>query len=49
MNICTYNVRTLNEDRNEHLTNLETELEGGFKWDIIGLSETKLKECYKVK
>ena len=38
--VCTYNVRTAND---EHLDNLSEELEGGFKWDIIGISETKLK------
>ncbi len=46
LNICTYNVRTLND---EHLANLEVELENGFKWDIIGLAETKLKGCFKEK
>ena len=44
LNICTYNVRTIND---EHLHDLEEELERGFKWDIIGLSETKLKGTYK--
>ena len=38
--VCTYNVRTAYD---EHLDNLVEELEGGFKWDIIGISETKLK------
>ena len=47
LNICTYNVRTLNKENNEHFTNLEKELELGFKWDIIGLSETKIKGCYQ--
>ena len=46
LNVCTYNVRTLND---EHLHNLEEELERGFKRDIIGLSETKLKGTFKEK
>ena len=47
MNICTYNVRTINNERNKNFSNLEEELELGFNWDVIGLSETKLKECFK--
>ena len=46
MNVCTYNVRTINDEHPEHLDNLQEELERGFKWDIIGLSETKLKGNY---
>ena len=37
--ICTYNTRTLHE---EHLDNLLLEVDNNFKWDVIGLSETKL-------
>ena len=47
MNIRTYNVRTINNERNKNFSNLEEELELGFNWDVIGLSETKLKECFK--
>lgn len=47
-NICTYNTRTLYE---EHFDNLVEELEpidgkSQIKWDIIGLSETKLKDSF---
>ena len=47
-NICTYNTRTLS---NEHYDNLIEELEPNdnnphIKWDIIGLSETKLKDSF---
>eukprot|EP00057_Strongylocentrotus_purpuratus_P009229 XP_011663703.1 PREDICTED: uncharacterized protein LOC105438068 [Strongylocentrotus purpuratus] len=38
LNICTYNVRTLRTE--ESLESLLDELEG-FKWDVIGLAETK--------
>lgn len=38
IHLCTYNVRTLKSD--ETLESLLEELEG-FKWDIIGLAETK--------
>ena len=31
------------------MANFEVELESGFKWDIIGLAETKLKGCFKEK
>ena len=37
--ICTYNTRTLHE---KHLDNLLLEVDNNFKWDVIGLSETKL-------
>ncbi|XP_065064756.1 craniofacial development protein 2-like [Rhopilema esculentum] len=40
LNICTYNVRTLKDPEKEK--ELEQELIG-FKWDIIGLSETRKK------
>uniref|UniRef100_A0A3P9KP93 Endonuclease/exonuclease/phosphatase domain-containing protein n=1 Tax=Oryzias latipes TaxID=8090 RepID=A0A3P9KP93_ORYLA len=40
LNVCTYNVRTLKDPEKEE--ELEQELTG-FKWDIIGLSETRKK------
>ena len=40
LNICTYNVRTLKDPEKEK--ELEQKLIG-FKWDIIGLSETRKK------
>ena len=47
LDICTYNVNTLWE---HHMDNFLAELElngtNSLKWDIIGLSETKLKSCY---
>ena len=40
--ICTYNVRTLREDN--RIIELEHELDANsFKWDIIGLAETRRK------
>ena len=50
-NICTYNTRTLFE---EHFDNFIEELEPidnkpQFKWDIIGISETKLKDSFNTK
>ena len=38
LNICTYNVRTLRTE--ESLESLMENL-NGFKWDVIGLAETK--------
>ena len=48
INICTYNTRTLFE---EHFDNFMQELvpiddKPPIKWDIIGLSETKLKDSF---
>ena len=48
INICTYNTRTLFE---EHFDNFMEELEPidnkpQINWDIIGLSETKLKDSF---
>ena len=40
LNVCTYNVRTLKDPEKEE--ELEQELTD-FKWDIIGLSETRKK------
>ena len=42
LNFCTYNVRTLHE---EHCDNFMEEV-NDFKWDVIGLAETKLKQCF---
>ena len=39
INICTYNVRTLRNE--ENVESLLEELDG-FKWDIVGLAETKI-------
>ena len=46
LNICTYNVRTLlGEEKLEEMLN---QLEG-FNWDVMGLSETRIRgEQYKV-
>ena len=45
LGICTFNVRTLREDNK--IIELEEELHSNkFKWDIIGMSETKRKDSH---
>ena len=42
-NICTYNTRTINDLNHEALETMLYEIQD-INWDIIGLSETKMKE-----
>ena len=44
MNICSYNPRTIN-DRNSHALDTMLQEISNVNWDIVGLSETKTKEC----
>ena len=43
-NICTYNVRS-SSDINEHALDTMLSESKFFKWDVIGLCETKIKEA----
>ena len=42
-NICTYNTRTINDLHDDTLDVMLQEL-SDVNWDVIGLSETKMKE-----
>ena len=52
LNICTYNTRSLNDDRLdafiEELCPSNSNIKS-IKWDIIGLCETKLKDTFTQK
>ena len=52
LNICTYNTRSLNDDRLdafiEELCPSDSNIKS-IKWDIIGLCETKLKDTFTQK